>query len=222
MKALDLILQGSILLLFMTIPAASSLAGNSDASGKDERLTPFLTLDTYTTFIGNKGADVWGFRGGVEWKKKWRFGAGYNKVSSDIIEWKKLEGRDRDLAGKDSTKAQLFFRFYPLSAEYIAYRKDPWQIGIPVLLGYGNSYFEYFDKNNSRQPLFRKGVVALQPGCNAQYKLLKWLGVSAGFGYRIMIINNPDIDAKLNSPVLSLGFRLFPGEIYRSLKGQKD
>jgi hypothetical protein len=143
-------------------------------------------------------------------------------VSSDIVEWKRLDAHDRELAGKDSTKAQLFFRFYPLSAEYIAYRKDPWQISIPILLGYGNSYFEYFDLSNERQPIFRRGVVAFQPGCTAQYKVLKWLGIHAGIGYRFMLINNPMIDAKLNSPVLSVGFRLFPGEIYHSLRGAKE
>jgi hypothetical protein len=212
------------ILLFtgLLLPSAVSRASGQGLSPNEPEFTPFLTLDTYRSFIGRKGADVWGFRAGVEWKGKWRFGAGYNKVSSDIVEWKTLEGKDRELAGKDSTKAQLFFRFYPLSAEYVAYRRDPWQIGIPVLLGYGTSYFEYFDKNNERQPLFRKGVVALQPGCNVQYKVLKWLGVSAGIGYRLMLINNPSIDAQLDSPVLSLGFRLFPGEIYRSIKREKD
>jgi len=210
------------LLIGMLIPIAKIHAGLSVTSSTEPRLKPFLTLDTYTTFIGKRGADVWGFRAGVEWKGHWRFGAGYNKVSSDIIEWKKLEGADRELAGKDSTKAQLFFRFYPLSIEYIAYRKDPWQVGIPMLLGYGNSYFEYFDLKNERQPLFRKGVMAMQPGCNVQYKVLKWLSISAGLGYRLMLINNPMIDAELNSPVLSLGFRLFPGEIYHSIKGEKD
>lgn len=219
MKTHPIIFRLLILITGM-LPSATSEAGGGQPDSKQKNISPFLTLDTYTSFIGNKGADVWGFRAGVEWRGKWRFGAGYNKVSSDIIEWKALTGEDRILAGRDSTKAQLFFRFYPLSAEYIAYRKDPWQIGIPLLFGYGNSYFEYFDTNNERQPLYRKGVIALQPGCNAQYKLVKWLGVSIGAGYRLMLLNNPKIDTRLNSLVLSLGFRVFPAEIYRSLKGE--
>lgn len=183
-----------------------------------ESIQPFLVFDSYYSFIGNKSADVWGFKAGVEWNKQWRFGIGYNKLSSDIIEYKKLPAEEISYAKNDTVKAQLFLTYYPVMAEYIFYRKDPWQLSTPIHLGYGNSYFQYFDKTDSGRKIFKHGILASQIGINAQYKVLKWFGVAAGIGYRIMLANNPDIDTRMSSPVFAVGIKVFPGEIIRSIR----
>jgi hypothetical protein len=201
-----------LMVLFPTL-----LLAQSDSAKK---WNPFFQLDQYASFIGNQGADVWGFRTGISWKQTWRIGAGYNKLSSDIIEYKKLPSSEASYSDKDTVKAQLFFRFYPLMGEYIFFRRDPWQASAVLLMGYGQSYFEYFDRDNLRRPLFMRGVFAIQPGAHVQYKLIRWAGVTAGLGYRFMLVNNPEIETKLNSPVLAIGVRLFLGEIWKSLRGK--
>jgi hypothetical protein len=184
------------------------------------KLNPFFTLDSYFSFIGRRSADVWGFRAGITWNEQWRFGAGYNKISSDIIEQKVLDNDELQYAKNDTVKARLLFTFFPLMAEYILYRKDPWQLGLPLLIGYGNSYFEYFDRNDEARKILRKGVVATQAGINAQYKVLRWFGVSAGLGYRVLLVNNPDIETNMNSPVFSIGLKIYPGEIIKTIQGR--
>lgn len=179
---------------------------------------PFLMFDSYYSFIGNRSADVWGIRGGIVWNESWRFGAGYNKLRADIVEPKALPAGELPYAKNDTVKAQLYLRYYPLLAEYIAYQQDPWQISIPLQLGYGSSYFEYFDRNNTGRRIFERGVLVFQPGVHAQYKVLKWFGLSAGLGYRLVPVNNPEIDAKMNSPVFTLGLKLFLGEIVKTIR----
>ena len=109
-----------------------------------------------------------------------------------------------------------------MMAEYIAYRKDPWQITIPLQLGYGSSYFQYFDKDDHNRRIFEHGVLVFQPGVNAQYKLLKWVGVGAGLGYRFLLVNNPEIETKMNSPIFSIGLKIFIGEIVKSIRNGED
>lgn len=118
----------------------------------------------------------------------------------------------------DSVKALLFMHYYPVIGEFIYYRKDPWQLTFPLHLGYGRSYFEYFDNEGHPQKLYRQGVIVGQAGITVQLKLLRWVGISSGVGYRFMPVNNRRIDTRMSSPVFSLGLRLFIGEIYRSLK----
>ena len=201
-----------VLLLLYVVPC------RAQQTGETSTVQPFLLLDNYFSLIGNKSADVWGFRAGVEWKKKWRWGAGFNKLESDIIEKKTLPSEELSYSDFSVVKAKLYLRYYPVMAEYIFYRKDPWQFSCAVQLGYGQSFFQYFDRDNLEREIFKKGVFVFQPGINAQYKLLKWVGFTGGFGYRLMLINNQQIDTRMNSPVLTIGIRFFPGEIMKTLK----
>ena len=187
-----------------------------------KNLQPFVVFDSYFSFIGKKSADVWGFKAGIEWNEKWRFGIGYNKLSSDIVEYKALPESELPYAKNDTAKSQLFLRYFPTMAEYIVQRKDPWQITIPLQLGYGTSYFQYFDKDNRNRRIFEHGVLVFQPGVNAQYKVLKWVGVGAGLGYRFLLVNNPEIETTMNSPVFSIGLKIFIGEIVKSVRNGED
>ncbi|MBK9638328.1 MAG: hypothetical protein IPO63_11095 [Bacteroidetes bacterium] len=193
---------------------------NGQSNSEKRSLSPFLVFDSYYSFIGDKSADVWGFKGGVKLDEKWRFGVGYNFISSDIVEQKVLPDEELAYAKNDTVKAQLFFRYFPVMAEYIHYSKGNWQISTPLQIGYGQSYFQYFDKNDSKRRIFKKGVVASQLGVNAQYKVLKWVGLTAGIGYRVMLINNKEIDAKMNSPIFAIGIKIYLSEVVKSIKGE--
>lgn len=200
-------------ILFLLLTASLSVSAQDI-----KQLQPFLVFDSYFSFIGNRSADVWGFRAGIVWNEAWRLGAGYNKLRADIIELKKLPDSELGFAKNDTVKAQLYLRYFPLMAEYIAYRQDPWQISVPLQLGYGTSYFEYFDRNNNGRRIFEHGVLVFQPGVNAQYKILKWFGLGAGVGYRLVPVKNPNTETKMNSPVFALGLKLYLGEIVKSIR----
>lgn len=207
-----------VLLLCLLSVLPTSMYGQ--ASKEKKSLSPFVVFDNYYSFIGNKSADVWGFRAGVTLNEKWRFGAGYNFISSDIIELKILPEEEVPYAKNDTVKAQLFFRYFPLMAEYLHYNKGPWQISTSLQVGYGQSYFQYFDKNDEKRRIFKKGVVASQLGVHAQYKIVKWVGLTSGLGYRIMLVNNKEIDKKMNSPIFAIGLKIYLGEVIKSIRGE--
>ena len=193
---------------------------NGQTKSEKRSLSPFLVFDSYFSFIGNKSADVWGFKGGVKVDEKWRLGLGYNLLSSDIVEQKVLPIEELAYAKNDTVKAQLFVRYFPVMAEYIHYNEGNWQISTPLQVGYGQSYFQYFDKNDNKRRIYKKGLVATQLGVNAQYKVLRWVGLTAGVGYRVMLINNKEIDAKMNSPIFAVGIKIYLSEVVKSIKGE--
>jgi hypothetical protein len=46
---------------------------------------------------------------------------------------------------------------------------------------------------------------------------LKWFGVGAGVGYRLMLLDNPAKKHSFNSPIYTVKLKLFVGEIIRSV-----
>ena len=138
-------------------------------------------------------------------------------MKPDIIEYKKLNIDQAKDAPHDSVKAQLEMWKIPFGFEYILYSQEPWQFSVPVDLGYGASYYSYFDKYGQTKKLNYHHVVDLEAGVSAQYIILKWVGIGVGAGYRLTLIKNQDIKHDFSSPVYSIKLKLFLGAIYRSI-----
>jgi hypothetical protein len=187
-------------------------------NNKDKKkVKPFFQFDSYYSFIGNERADVFGFKGGVEINQKWRFGAGFNKIKSDIIEWKLLPEEELPYSPTGNiVKSQLYLNYYPLLAEYVFYNKDPWQVSLPITVGYGNSYFSYYDNDYNKRKIFNRSIVITEVGITGQLKVFKWIGVGAGVGYRYLLLDNPEIETQVSSPVYSVRIKIFPGAIIKT------
>lgn len=180
----------------------------------------FFQLDTYNSFVSNEPANTFGFRGGLEFNKRVRIGLGYYSLTSDIVKPKKIIG----IFNNDTTlNAQLDMYFIPVSFEYIFYDKDPWQFSVPLNIGAGKSYFWYYrNAAGERGRIDEKTVVLMTVSVAGQYKIIKWLGVGAGLGFRQMLKDNSNINENFNSVIYSLGLRIFVDEIFKSVFPKKQ
>lgn len=205
----------SYLLLFLLIPTVLSAQSSNDSIWRKPRF--FLQLDRYNSIVADRGADMLGIKAGLEFGKKYRFGIGIFNLKSDIIEYKKLSPEQAAEAPADTVKAQLNMGYVPLCFEYIFYNAGKWQFGVPVHLGFGETYFEYFDKNGKTSKIKDQKVMLTDVVVSGQYKILRWVGIGAGVGFRKMLIDNPDIQRDFNSPLYNIRIKLFLGEIYRTV-----
>ncbi|MFN5345753.1 MAG: hypothetical protein ACK44N_05285 [Bacteroidota bacterium] len=212
----------AVFIVFLLIGHANCFAFENPnpifGNNKDKKkVKPFFQFDNYYSFIGDEKADVFGFKAGVEVNQKWRFGVGYNKIKSDIIEWKVLPEEEKPYWPTGNiVKSQLYLNYYPLLAEYVFYNKDPWQASIPFTVGYGNSYFSYYDVNNNKRKIFDHSILITEIGVTGQVKVFKWIGLGAGVGYRYLLMNNPDIETKVSSPVYTIRIKIFPGALIKT------
>ncbi len=170
-------------------------------------------MDAYNSFVSNKGANTFGYKAGLELNNRIKMGIGYYKLISNIVRPDSVGQHNNTLPNK-----QLEMYYVPALFEYIFYNKDPWQVSIPINIGFGKSYFWYY-KNTAleRGQLDKQTVAVLTVNLDGQYKIIKWFGVGAGLGFRVMLKDNNNINENFNSVIYSLRLRLFVDEIYKSL-----
>ncbi len=204
-----------IILLFL---AGNTSFGQIDSSGNTwSKPRFFLQLDRYNSFVANEGADMSGIKAGLEFGKKYRFGIGIYNLKSDIIEYKQLTPQQAAEAPADTVKAQLNMGYVPLCFEYIFYDHNRWQFGIPIHLGFGGTYFSYFDKAGNTKRIKGQNVMLTDVVISGQYKVFRWVGIGAGVGFRKMLVDNPAIQRNFNSPLYNIRLKIFLGEIYRTV-----
>ena len=214
-------IQLLFLLLGITIPVSAQLnktVVDTPLISFKNKPKVFLTLDKTSSFVSGKGATTNEIRIGLDFRRKIRFGIGYAALASDVVADKNII---TTVTGVDSlVPARLSLSYMTLSAEYTFYETKRWQITMPLTLGIGSSYFSYFEKVNGEYltlKMDKGGVVLIGPSGIATYRILRWVGLSAGLGFRQVIVNNGKVKESFNSPVYLFRIRIFMGEIYKSV-----
>ncbi|MEO5571803.1 MAG: hypothetical protein ABIT08_14370 [Bacteroidia bacterium] len=174
----------------------------------------FFQLDAYNSFVSSKGANTFGYKAGLEFNNRVKIGIGYYVLTSDIVKPKKLHYNNKDT----TQNAKLEMSFIPLSFEYIFYHEDPWQLSVPVNLGWGKSYFYYYtNMAGDRGQTDKEAIALMTMNVDAQYKVIKWAGVGAGLGFRLMLKDNSNIHENFNSLIYSIQLKIYVAEIFHSL-----
>ena len=203
-------------ILFFSLSFFNSKAQLFDTISASFHTKPkvFFQLDAYNSFVSDKGANTFGYKAGLEFNKRVKIGIGYYKLTSDIIRQVPVTYGQFDTLQNE----QLDMKFIPVTFEYIFYNDDPWQISVPLNIGLGKSYFWYYKLPTTDHVEVNKQTVALMTvNVDAQYKIIKWVGIGAGLGFRVMLKDNDNINENFNSVIYSLQLRLFVDEIFKSL-----
>jgi hypothetical protein len=208
-----------LILVLLSAPSLAQVVDNDSAVGKlnfRDKPVVFFMFDKNYSFVDSKLASTSGFKAGLEFSNKLKLGLGYSWLNSDVVEQKIVITE----AGYDtSLNARLTMRLGILYGEYIFYNKGSWQISMPGQIGIGTSYFTYYESigdDTKKKQLSKQGVLMLNATGMGTYRILKWFGLSAGAGFRIMLIDNNDLKQNLNGPVFAFRVRIFFGEIYKS------
>ena len=85
-----------------------AIASPPDSLIRDNWRKPrfFFQLDRYNSFVSTIGANCSGFKTGLEYARKYRFGIGFYNLKSDIIEYKSLNAKDAANADSDFVKSR--------------------------------------------------------------------------------------------------------------------
>ncbi len=205
--------------LFITLLSIAILPAHAqilDTIGYSFRQKPrvFFQLDTYNSFVSKEPANTVGLRAGFEFNRRVRTALGIYTLTSDIVKPKFITG---EFSQDTVLNSRLELNFIPLSFEYLFLNRHPWEIGLQTALGFGTSYFFYWNRQGKKSRVDEKEIILITVAGDVQYKITRWLGVGSGLGFRLMVKDNSNIDENFNSIIYCLQLRLFPGAILQAL-----
>ncbi|MGP8215864.1 MAG: hypothetical protein ACLQQ4_09900 [Bacteroidia bacterium] len=175
-------------------------------SAINQKGTFTFSFTSRNSFITNYSAYIFGFSVGVTFDKKLTIGGGYNALNTII--------NKRKIIGSDTLNEQLSFAYFSYYVQYIINVSKHWKLYImPFSIGLGGSSYQYNYKG-SQYSEDSYVIVPYEPQVELDYNFNKWLGLYTQVGYRLMILNNPDIVQNFNSPTYSFGVLFSPFEFY--------
>lgn len=171
----------------------------------------FFSMDYRNGFIRSSEAHIVGFRGGVEIDQKYRLGAGYHYLSSEIIRTipVSLEG------SAINTNARVHLRYGSISGEYILFSSELWQVSAPLIIGMGASYYE--PPSNKYAETKGQFTFLVEPALTIQYNIIPFIGIGTGIGYRFMPIGDSNLRPVFATPVYDVRLKLLINEVMDAL-----
>ena len=101
--------------------------------------------------------------------------------------------------------------------EYAFYQRGPWEVRIPAQFGIGGGSLIYKDDEGRKQCLRRAFIFLYEPSMTVQYRFLHYFGVSAGWGFRL-VLTNADLEESLTAPIYLFWLNVFFGDLWQDIR----
>ncbi len=163
----------------------------------------YADFNTRNSFIANSRAQVRGILGGVTFNNNFTLALSYNWLITEF----------NTISPENDTSA-LKMRYVAPFVSYSFLEKKNLQLSVPVYFGFGQTLYE----NTKKEKTNAHFIFTYEPSMKATYRVFKYVGISAGIGYRVLLIGNRFIDENFNSPTYTVGVKLFMGDIYSDVK----
>jgi len=155
----------------------------------------FLKQANKNSFISNRRGLFLSVQLGLDYNNIFRIGIAYNTLYGR--KYQKYIGNILE-----STET-LNFDYLSTFAEYIFNKNKKYEFSLPIQIGFGYSWLGNFIRSKERhfQLLYETQL-------NGMYYVFSFLGIGAGIGYRIMLINNPYINEKFTAPIYNIKIKI--------------
>lgn len=177
---------------------------------------PFATLNSRNSFVDNSIVNVFGVIAGIKYGNKLRFGIGYNQLYNPPKKLNQNVEYINELGKPYIIEKGLKFYYVSAAIEYIFHKSKHWELGMLLQIGLGESYYQY--------TLYGEKIITnrnlnfiYEPAISVEYRVFKWVGVGADFGYRFMFANTKKLNQQLNSPIITIDLMIYYREIFKSL-----
>ena len=177
-------------------------------SGEAKVLVGF---DSRRSFISRRDVKVFGVRAGLDLQGKARLGFGMYFLRSPFFRtfhWENPAGT------RDTLISQLNFNYMTVFFEPVVLSTKRWEVSVPLHIGIGEAFYrgpKEFAPSTPKTILLAEGSVI------GHYKILPWIGIGGGVGFRQMLRANTYLREDFNAPIYMLNLKLFTGYILRKI-----
>lgn len=120
--------------------------------------------------------------------------------------------------GKDSVDIRTSIGYLSGTYERILLDTRKWQLSVPFMAGIGTSPLDRRDSTGTYKRVKDFPVYPLETGVRASYKILFWLYLQGGVGYRKVAGPKEFVDRRYTGPTWNFGLSIKFGKIFRYAK----
>ena len=155
----------------------------------------FFKQANKNSFISNRRGLFLSFQLGLDYDNTFRIGMGYNTLYG-----RKYQNYIGSILKSTET---LNFDYLSTFVEYIFNKNKRYEFSLPIQLGFGYSWLGNFIRSDTKhfQMLYETQL-------NGMYYVFPFLGLGAGMGYRIMLVNNPYINEEFTAPIYNFKVKI--------------
>jgi hypothetical protein len=176
----------------------------------------FAKLDNRNSFIDNNLVNIFGVKAGLSYNKKLGFGIGYYQLYNAPKNFDEQILYINSLGKAYIITKGLEMYYFSANVEYSFYQTKHWELSMPLQIGIGKTFYRYTAESITYKTNENIDFI-YEPTISVDYKIIKWVGVCADFGYRFMITQSTKLNKQFNSPVVALGVSVYYSEILKFL-----
>ena len=177
---------------------------------------PFVSLDSRNSFIDNSLVNIFGIKGGLRYNKRLSFGLGYYQLYNPPGNLHEDLYYINSLGKPYIIQKGLKMFYFAANVDYAFYRTKHWELSMPLQIGIGKTFYQYTE-NGIKHKTNQSANFVYEPTISVDYKIVRWVGISADFGYRFMVTQNRKLNQQFNSPIVAFGIAIYYSEIVKSL-----
>lgn len=176
----------------------------------------FAALDSRNSFIDNSIVNIFGAKAGLRFNKKLSFSIGYYQLYNPPKSFSEDVHYINSLGSQYIIRKGLKMYYFSANIEYAFYETKHWQLSMPLQIGIGKTFYQYTAENIKHRTDENLNFI-YEPTIAVDYKIVKWVGLSADFGYRFMIKDTGRLNKQFTSPICTFGIAIYYSEIFKSV-----
>lgn len=227
-------MRKALITILMFLSGLASLAQDTNCVSRDgipfedlenpytaKKWRMVFAFDGRVSYAFQEPASLSGIKIGAQLNNRHEFGLGiYSFKSASILRGVEVGEPDADPV----TNLHFTLSYVSLYYEYIWWRNMRWEISTPLHYATSNINVQYMDTTRTLQDFGTGNYKAplVEISAMGQYKLLRWLKVQGGLGYRAMLIDEQAIKDGFNSIIYKFGVGIGLGEIWHAMNKNKE
>jgi len=175
-----------------------------------------VKLDNRFSFIRNNDVKTLGIKVGLNFRHRFKVGIGINQLLVGV----KSEAAIFDEVDPTTPVELEYFYFSPY-IEHVFHRSKRWEFSLATQLGFGRASYQYDNTEGEKEKLVTSTVLSYEPAMLIDYKIVRWVGIGTGIGYRLIYYKSPGVKERFSSPEYILKLKIYLGEIVRTITGKE-
>lgn len=196
--------------------AAAPVVPSDTSFVRHSHRRPVFQLDQRFSILNGKVVGTNGFKGGIEWRGRWRAGLGLYRLSGGV------PTRTTQPPGTPpGTRDEVRFRYGVVYGEYVFIGKPRWELSTPLQLGIGGYYTKYSFPDGGVARTNSRILYLVEPSVAAHYRIFRWVGLGAGAGYRQVFASGDQPEDQISGYIFFARVKLFLGDLYKVVRGRQ-